>query len=171
MQKSGDVQGHGYSMKSSDKADACPNQTTTPVAHASGSALGPVALHTPKGILDVFRLEWGSGLRRLDEERAHRERNLGVVRGIFTTTFVAGIQPQIRLAFSQEGRRAVVLPKVGLLQRLFDVQRCDRKRADHLECEEADNVGGIVVGFEIEMCGQVQEFPEALGCEEDRSIY
>ncbi len=138
--------------ESSDKADTRPNQTTPPVAHASGSALGPVALHTRKGVLDVLRPEWCSGLRRLDEQRAHGERNLGVVRGMFTAAFVAGIKPRnIGLAFAQERRRAVILPKVGLLQRLFDVQRCDRERADHLESEEADNVGGIVVGLEVEM--------------------
>ena len=156
-------------MKGSDKADACPDQTTPPVAHASGSALGPFALHTSKGILDVLRPEWCSGLRRLDEQRAHGERNLGVVCGVITATFVAGIKPRIGLAFTQAGRRTVILAKVGLLQRLFDVQCCDCERADHLEGEEADNVGGIVVGFEVEMSGQVQEFPEALGCEEDRS--
>ena len=63
----------------------------------------------------------------------------------------------------------MILAKVGLLQRLFDVQRCYRERADHLESEETDNVGGIVVGFEVEMGGQVQEFPETLGCEDNRS--
>lgn len=153
----------------SDKADACPDQTTPPVAHASGSALGPLALHTRKGILDVLRPEWCSSLRGLDEQRANGERNLGVVCGLITSTFVARIKPRIGLAFAQEGRRAMILPKVRLLQRLFDVQRCNRERADHLESKEADNVGGIVVGFEIEMRGQVQEFPEAFGCEEDRS--
>ena len=86
--------------KSSDKADACPDQTTPPVAHASGSALGPVALHTRKGILDVLRPEWCSGLWGLDEQRAHGERNLGVIRGVITATFVARIRPRIGLAFA-----------------------------------------------------------------------
>ena len=126
-------------------------------------------MHTRKGILDVPRLEWRSSLRGLDEQRAHGERNLGVVCGAITATFVAGIRPWVRLAFAQEGRSAVILAEVRFLQCLFDVQRCDRERADHLESEEADNVGGIVVGFEIEMRGQIQEFPEALGCEGDRS--
>jgi hypothetical protein len=155
--------------ENSDKADACPDQTTTPVAHASGSALGPFALHTRKGILDVLRPQWYSGLWGWDEQRARGERNLGVVCGVITSTFVARIKPRIGLAFAQERRRAMILPKVRLLQRLFDVQRCDRERADHLEREEADDVGSIVVGFEIEMRGQVQEFPKALGCKEDRS--
>ena len=137
--------------KSSDKADACPNQTTPPVAHAGGSALCPLALHTRKGILDVLWPEGCSGLRRLDEQRAHGERDLGVIRGMFTAAFVAGIQPRVGLALAQEGRRGVVLAEVALLQRLFDVQRCDRERADHLEGEEADDVGGVVVGFEVEM--------------------
>ena len=88
---------------------------------------------------------------------------------MITAAFVAGIKPWVGLAFTQAGRRTVIFAKVGLLQRLFDIQRCDRERADHLEGEEADNVGGIVVGFEVEMSRQVQEFPEALGCEEDRS--
>src|SRR6266404_3885313 len=135
--------------ESSDKADARSNETTAPVPHASGSALGPVALHARKCILDVFRPEGCSGLRRLDKERTHGERNLSVICGLFAATFVARIKPRIGLALAQEGRCAMILQKVRLFQRLFDVQRCDRERAHHLESKEADNVGGIVVGFEV----------------------
>lgn len=131
----------------SDEADASPDQTTTPVLHASGSALRPFALHAGKGILDVPRLERRPGLGGLNEQRAHGRGHLGVVRGVFTTAFVARVHSRIGLAFAQEGRSHVVLPKVRLLERLFDVERGDGQRADHLEGEEADDVGRVVVGF------------------------
>lgn len=59
----------------------------------------------------------------------------------------------------------MVLSKVRLLERLFDVQCGDRQRANHLEGEEADDVGGIVIGLEVEMRRQVKKFSEAFGCD------
>jgi hypothetical protein len=137
--------------KSSDEADACPNQPTTPVAHASGSALCPITLHTGKGILDVPRLERRPGLGRLDKQRAHGKRDLSIIRSVFPSAFVARIKSRINLAFSQERRGHVVFSKVRLLKGLFDVQRRDRQRANHFEREEADNISSIVVGFKVEM--------------------
>ena len=134
----------------SDEADASPDQTATPVVHASGSALRPITLHARKGILDVPRLERRSGFGGLHEQGAHGKGHLDVVRGAFTTAFVvvARVHSRIGLAFAQEeGRRHVVLPEVRLLERLFDVERRDRQRADHLKGKEADDVGGVVVGF------------------------
>jgi len=134
-------------VSSSDEADASPDQTATPVVHASGSALRPITLHARKGILDVPGLERRSGFGGLHEQRARGKGHLGVVRSGFTTAFVARVHSRIGLAFAQEGRRHVVLPEVRLLERFFDVERGDRQRADHLESKEADDIGGIVVGF------------------------
>ena len=132
----------------SDEADTCPNQTATPVVHASRSTLGPVTLHTCKGIVDVLGPERCSGFRRLNKQRAHRKRHLGVVCRVFPTTFIAaGAHSRIGFAFTQPRRGRVFLLKIRLLERLFDVERCDRQRANHLEGQEADDVGGIVVGF------------------------
>ena len=131
--------------------------------HAGGSTLSPVTLHARKGILDMPRLEWCSGFGRLNKQRAHGKRHLGVVRSVFTTTFVAGIYPRIWFAFTQERRSHVVLPKIRLLERLFDVERRDGQRANHLKSEETDYVGGIVVGFEVDMGRQIEKLPESLG--------
>jgi hypothetical protein len=97
----------------------------------------------------------------LDEQRAHRKRYLGVIRRVSAAAFVGGIGSRIELAFSQQ--RRVVLPKVGLLERLFDIERCDRQGANHLEREEADDVGGIVVGLEVELRRQIEKLPESFG--------
>ena len=59
----------------------------------------------------------------------------------------------------------MVLPKITLVERLFDVERRDGQRANHLKGEETDYVGGIVVGFEVDMRRQIEELPESLGCE------
>jgi hypothetical protein len=114
--------------------------------------------------LDVPRLEWCSGFGRLNKQRAHGRRHLGVIRSVFATTFVAGIYPRIGFAFTQEGRGHVVLLKITLVERLFDIERRDCQRANHLKSEETDYVGGIVVGFEVDMRRQVEELPESLGC-------
>ena len=111
------------------------------------------------------RLEWCSGFGRLNKQRARGEWNLGVVRSVFTTTFVAGVDPRIWFAFTQERRGHVVLPEITLVERLFDVEGRDGQRADHLKSEETDYVGGIVVGFEVDMRRQIEELPESLGCE------
>ena len=134
-------------VSSSDEADACPDQTATPVVHASGSALRPITLHARKGILDVLRPERRSGFGRLNEQRAHGKGRLGVIPSVFATAFVARVHSRIELAFAQEGRSHVVLQKVRLLEGLFDVERRDRQRANHLEGKEADDIGGIVVRF------------------------
>ncbi len=52
-----------------------------------------------------------------------------------------------QIAFTQQRRGRVFLLKIRLLERLFDVERCDRQRANHLEGQEADDVGSVVVGF------------------------
>lgn len=114
---------------------------------ASGSALRPITLHARKGILDVPRLERRSGFGGGNKQRARGKGHLGVVRRVFTTAFVTRVHSRIGLAFAQEGRSHVVLSKVRLLERLFDVERRDGQRANHLEGKEADDVGGIVVGF------------------------
>jgi len=57
----------------------------------------------------------------------------------------------------------VVLSKIRLLERLFNVQRGDRQRANHLKGEKADDVGGIVIGLEVEMRRQVKKFSESFG--------
>jgi hypothetical protein len=115
--------------------------------------------------LDVPRLEWCSSFGRLNKQRARGKWHLGVVRGVFTTTFVAGVHPRIWFAFTQERGGHVVLPKVTLVERLFDVEGCDGQRANHLKSEETDYVGGIVVGFEVDMRRQIEELPESLSCE------
>lgn len=99
--------------------------------------------------------ECRSGFGRLDKQRAHGKRHLSVIRRAFTAAFVAGIRSWIGLAFTQEGRSHVILPKIRLLERLFDVKRRDRQGADHLEGEKADDIGGIVVGFEVEVRRQI----------------
>ena len=109
-----------------DEANACPNQTATPVTHASGSALSPITLHTGERILDVPWLKWRSGFGGLDKQRAHGKRHLSVGR-IFTAAFAdGGIKSRIELAFAQERRCHVVLSEIRLLERLFDVQCRDR---------------------------------------------
>ena len=157
-------------VSSSDEADASPDQTATPVVHASGSALRPITLHARKGILDMLRSEGRSGFGGLNEQRAHGKGRLDVVRGVFTTAFVARVHSRIELAFAKEGRSHVVLQKVRLLERLFDVERRDRQRANHLEGKEADDIGGIVVRFQVEVRRQIEELPESLGCGCDFSI-
>ena len=58
----------------------------------------------------------------------------------------------------------MVLSKIRLLERLFDVECRDCQRADHLEGKEANNISGIVIGLEIEMGRQVKELSESFGC-------
>jgi len=95
----------------------------------------------------MLRSEGRSGFGRLNEQRADGKGRLGVVRGVFTTAFVARVHSRIGLAFAQEGRGHVVLPIVRLLEGLFDVERRDRQRANHLEGKKADDIGGVVVRF------------------------
>ena len=123
-------------------------------------------MHTGERILDVPGLEGRSGFGGLDKQRALRKRHLSIVRRTIAAAFAdGGIKSRIKLAFSQERRSHVVLSKIRLLERLFDVQCGDRQRANHLECEEADDVGGIVIGLEVEMSRQVKKFSKAFGCD------
>jgi hypothetical protein len=100
----------------------------------------------------VFRPEWSSSFRRLNKERAYGKRHLSVVRGMLAAAFVAaGIRPRIGFPLTKERRSGVVLPKIGFFQGLFDVECRDGERANHLEREKADDISGIIVGFEVEM--------------------
>jgi Mg2+/Co2+ transporter CorC len=70
---------------------------------------------------------------------------------VSSSAFVARIKSWINLAFSKERRSHVAFSEVQLLKSLFDIEHCDRQRANHFESEEADDIGGIVVGFEVEI--------------------
>ena len=123
-------------------------------------------MHTGERILDVPGLERGSGFRGLDKQRAHGKWHLSIVRRTIAAAFASGgIESRIELAFAQERRSHVVLSKIRLFERLFDVQRGDRQRANHLKGEKADDVGGIVIGLEVEMRRQVKKFSESFGCD------
>jgi hypothetical protein len=88
----------------------------------------------------------------LDKQRAHGKRHLNVVGRVFAAAFVvASINSRIGLAFTQERRRREVLSKIRLLERLLDVKCRDCQRANHLEGKEADDIGGIIVGLEVDM--------------------
>jgi hypothetical protein len=88
----------------------------------------------------------------LDKQRAHRKRHLSGIGRVFAATFiVAGINSRIGLTFTQERRRREVLSEIRLLERLFDVKCRDRQRANHLEGKEADDIGGIIIGLEVDM--------------------
>ena len=108
-------------------------------------------MHTGERILDVPWLERRSGFGGLDKQRAHGKRHLSVVRRIAAAFAAASVKSRVELAFTQERRCHVILSKIRLLERLFDVKRRDRQRANHLEGKEADDVGGIIIGLEVEM--------------------
>ena len=109
------------------------------------------------------RLERRSGFWGLDKQRAHGKGHLSVVRRIAAAFAAASIESRVELAFTQERRSHVVLSEIRLLERLFDVKCRDRQRANHLEGKEADDIGGIIIGLEIEMCGQIEKLPESFG--------
>ena len=52
-----------------NEADTGPYQTTSPVPHTCRTALGPIALHSPECVLDVFWPEGSTCFRRLHEQR------------------------------------------------------------------------------------------------------
>jgi hypothetical protein len=87
----------------------------------------------------------------LDKQQAHGKRHLSVVGRVCAAALVAGINSRIWLAFTHKRRRREVLSEIRLLERLFDVKCCNRQRANHLEGKEADDIGGIIIGLEVDM--------------------
>lgn len=122
----------------------------------------------------MFRPQRRPRLRRLQEQRTRRQRRIlrvfvflipRVPSGAF-----AAIAPHAHarrgLAFPEEGRGggwSVVFPEVGLFEGFFHVEACECEGADHFEGEEANDVDCVVVSFEVEVWGEVEEVAEAFG--------
>ena len=53
--------------------------------------------------------------------------------------------------------------EVRFLQGFLDLESGDGQRSDHFESEETDDVDRVVVGSEVEVGGEVEEFAEPFG--------
>jgi len=130
----------------------------------------PLGLHPGKHVLDVLWPQRCPRLGRREEQRVHGQTGSLLSAPTELAVFApssffsaAGCNAQcLALAEGGGGVRVAAVSGVRVLEGLFDGEACEGEGADHLEGEEADDIDGVVAGFEVEVRGEVEEFAEVL---------